>query len=251
MIAVMNEGDQPGRVSATQLRGQSLRYYDFVMAAFVAILLLSNVLGAGKVAQVWLPGIGYWPFGAGILFFPVGYVIGDVLTEVYGYARARRVIWVGFAATLFMAGMAWVVVALPPAPEWTNQPAYESVFGQVPRIVFASVCAFWAGEFVNSYVLARMKLVTGGRHLWMRTIGSTVVGQGVDSLIFYPLAFLYAEGWTPHLVFTVLVTQWVLKVSWEVILTPLTYLVVGWLKRAEGIDVFDDGTDFTPFKAQV
>ena len=247
----MSERDTPGRVAATELRGQSLRYYDFVMAAFVAILLLSNVLGAGKVAQIWLPGIGFWPFGAGILFFPVSYVIGDVLTEVYGYARARRVIWAGFGATVFMAFMAWVVVALPPAPGWTNQPAYEAVFGQVPRIVFASMCAFWAGEFVNSYVLARMKLATGGRHLWMRTIGSTIAGQGVDSLIFYPLAFLGAVGWTSDLVVTVLFTQWALKVAWEALLTPVTYLVVGWLKRVEGIDVFDEGTNFTPFGARV
>ena len=152
----MIEGAEPERVSAQALRGQNLRFYDFIMAAFVAVLLLSNVLGAGKVAQIWLPGIGYWPFGAGILFFPVSYVIGDVLTEVYGYARARRVIWAGFAATVFMAFMAWVVVALPPAPDWTNQAAYDAVFGQVPRIVFASLCAFWVGEFVNSYVLARM-----------------------------------------------------------------------------------------------
>ncbi len=251
MIAVMSEGKTVGRVSADALRGRALRFYDFVMAAFVAILLLSNVLGAGKVAQIWLPGVGYWPFGAGILFFPVGYVIGDVLTEVYGYARARRVIWAGFAATVFMALMAWVVVALPPAPDWTNQAAYESVFSQVPRIVFASMCAFWAGEFVNSYVLARMKLATGGRHLWMRTIGSTIAGQGIDSLIFYPLAFLGAQGWTTELVVTVLFTQWALKVAWEVVLTPLTYLVIGWLKRAEGIDVFDDATDFTPFGAKV
>lgn len=247
----MIEGAKPNRVSARTLHGQSLRYYDFVMAAFVAVLLLSNVLGAGKVAQIWLPGIGYWPFGAGILFFPVSYVIGDVLTEVYGYARARRVIWAGFAATVFMAVMAWVVVALPPAPDWTNQEAYEAVFGQVPRIVFASMCAFWAGEFVNSYVLARLKVATGGRHLWMRTIGSTVAGQGIDSLIFYPLAFLGAEGWTSGLVLTVLFTQWVLKVSWEVLLTPFTYIVVGWLKRAEGVDVFDEGTDFNPFGTRV
>ncbi len=247
----MSEGERPGRISAAELRGQNLRFYDFVMAAFVAILLLSNVLGAGKVAQIWLPGVGYWPFGAGILFFPVGYVIGDILTEVYGYARARRVIWAGFAATLFMALMAWVVVVLPPAPDWTNQPAYEAVFGQVPRIVFASVCAFWAGEFVNSYVLARLKLMTGGRHLWLRTIGSTIAGQGVDSMIFYPLAFLGAEGWTSGLVVTVLFTQWALKVGWEVLLTPLTYAVVGWLKRAEGMDVFDDGTDFTPFGTRI
>lgn len=238
-------------VDAHSLEGVHFRYFDFVMAAFVAILLLSNVLGAGKVAQVVLPGIGPWPFGAGILFFPVSYVIGDVLTEVYGYARARRVIWAGFVALVFMAFMSWVVVKLPPAPEWTNQPAYDVIFGQVPRIVFASMIAFWAGELVNSYVLARMKIWTGGKHLWTRTIGSTVAGQGVDSLIFYPLAFLGAVGWTTPLVLKVLVTQWVLKVSWEAILTPMTYAVVGFLKRREGVDVFDEGTNFTPFTTRV
>jgi uncharacterized integral membrane protein (TIGR00697 family) len=231
--------------------GTTFRYYDFVMAAFVAILLLSNVIGAGKVAVIHMPVLGNWPFGAGILFFPVSYVIGDVLTEVYGYARARRVIWAGFAAVAFMAFMSWVVVALPPAPSWGNQAAYQTIFGQVPRIVLASMCAFWAGEFVNSYVLARMKVWSRGRHLWMRTIGSTIVGEGVDSLIFYPLAFLGAAGWTGHLVVVVLFTQWALKVGWEVILTPVTYAVVGWLKRAEGVDVFDEGTDFTPFRARV
>ena len=147
--------------------------------------------------------------------------------------------------------MSWVVVALPPAPSWTNQAAYETIFGQVPRIVLASVCAFWAGEFVNSYVMARMKLWTAGKHLWTRTIGSTVLGEGVDSLIFYPLAFLGAAGWTTHLVVIVLFTQWALKVGWEVLLTPVTYIVVGWLKRKEGVDVFDEGTDFSPFKARV
>ncbi|MBA3878827.1 MAG: hypothetical protein C0500_03825 [Sphingobium sp.] len=238
-------------VSARELGREPFRYFDFVMAAFVAIILLSNVIGAGKVAQIWLPGIGYWPFGAGILFFPISYVIGDVLTEVYGYARARRVIWAGTVAVLFMAFMSFVVVALPPAPDWKNQAAYETIFGQVPRIVFASVLAFWAGEFVNSYVLARMKLWTGGKQLWSRTIGSTVAGQAVDSLIFYPLAFWGAEGWTNALVLQVLVTQWVLKVSWEVLLTPFTYLVVNFLKRREGVDVFDDRTDFTPFRADV
>ncbi|WP_294329831.1 queuosine precursor transporter [uncultured Sphingomonas sp.] len=247
----MNIPSRPAHVSARSLAGEHFRYFDFVMAAFVAIILLSNVIGAGKVAQVWLPGVGYWPFGAGILFFPISYIIGDVLTEVYGYARARRVIWAGTAAVLFMAFMAWVVVKLPPAPDWTNQAAYEVIFGQVPRIVLASVVAFWAGEFVNSYVLARMKLWTGGRMLWTRTIGSTIAGQAMDSLIFYPLAFLRAEGWTDALVLKVLVTQWVLKVSWEVLLTPLTYVVVGFLKRAEGVDVFDEGTDFTPFATRV
>ncbi len=244
----MSDG-QVRTIEASALAGVRLRYFDFVMAAFVTIVLLSNVLGAGKVAVIDLPGVGEWPFGAGILFFPVSYVIGDVLTEVYGYARARRCIWAGFAALLFMAFMAFVVVALPPAPTWAGQAAYEQVFGQVPRIVFASIAAFWAGEFVNSYVLARMKIWTRGRHLWTRTIGSTVAGQGVDSLIFYPLAFYGV--WNNDTLLVVLLTQWALKVAWEALLTPVTYAVVGWLKRREGVDVYDQGTDFTPFRARV
>ena len=244
-------GEDRSIVEARALTGAHFRYFDFVMAAFVTILLLSNILGAGKVATITLPGIGPWPFGAGILFFPISYVIGDVLTEVYGYARARRCIWAGFAALIFMAFMAQVVVALPPDPSWTGQAAYEAVFGQVPRIVLASIVAFWAGEFVNSFVLARMKLLTNGRHLWTRTIGSTIAGQAIDSAIFYPLAFWGAAGWTDELVLKVLLTQWALKVAWEVLLTPVTYAVVGWLKRREQVDVFDVGTDFTPFSAKV
>jgi len=236
--------DQPAPVTATTVAGRPLRYYDVVMAAFVAVLLLSNIIGAAKLSQVE----GY-VFGAGILFFPISYVLGDVLTEVYGYARARRVIWVGFGALLFMAFMSWAVVAMPPAPGWDGQAAYESVFGQVPRIVLASITAFWAGEFVNSYVLARMKLWTKGKMLWTRTIGSTVVGQGVDSLIFYPVAFLGI--WSTTQVVTVMVTNWGLKVLWEALLTPVTYAVVGALKRREGMDLFDEGTDFTPFRARV
>ena len=260
-------GEQLKHVDASALKGRSFRYFDFIMAAFVTILLLSNVIGAGKVAKVDLPlpspalfhalfptsflfGDGL-TFGAGILFFPISYVIGDVLTEVYGFGRARRCIWAGFAALLFMAFMSWVVVKLPPDPSWPGQAAYEAVFGQVPRIVFASMAAFWAGEFVNSFVLAKMKILTRGRYLWTRTIGSTVAGQGVDSLIFYPLAFWGAAGWTNHLVIKVLITQWVLKVSWEALLTPVTYAVVGFLKRREGVDVYDERTDFTPFTAKV
>jgi queuosine precursor transporter len=219
------------------------RNFDIVMAAFVAILLLSNVIGAGKVAT-----LGGYEFGAGILFFPVSYVIGDVLTEVYGYARARRCIWVGFCALLFMAFMSFVVVSLPPAVGWTGQAAYESVFGQVPRIVFASIIAFWAGEFVNSFVLARMKIMTKGKHLWTRTIGSTVFGQAIDSIIFYPLAFLGV--WSSAQVMTVLITNWLLKVLWEALLTPVTYAVVGWLKRHEGVDIYDEETNFSPFSSQ-
>ena len=216
------------------------RYFDYAMAAFVAILLLSNLIGASKLASV-----GGYTFGAGIMFFPISYVLGDVLTEVYGYANARRCVWTGFAALLFMAFMSYVVVALPAADGWDGQAAYESVFGSTWRIVAASVIAFWAGEFVNSFVLARLKLLTAGRHLWMRTIGSTVFGQAVDSAIFYPIAFL--GSWTTGQVVTVMVTNWLLKVLWEALLTPLTYAVVGWLKRREGVDVFDHGTDFSPF----
>jgi len=243
------DGGKPQAIEGAELRGERLRYFDYVMVAFVTILLLSNVLGAGKVATVNLPGIGDWPFGAGILFFPISYVIGDVLTEVYGYARARRCIWAGFGALIFMAFMSWVVVALPPAPTWQGQEAYEAVFGQVPRIVLASIIAFWAGEFANSYVLARMKIWTEGRHLWTRTIGSTVVGQGIDSLIFYPLAFYGL--WDNQTLLIVLLTQFALKVGWEVLLTPITYAVVRWLKRREGVDVYDRRTEFTPFRTQL
>lgn len=236
------------RSSADNQLGHRFRYFDFVMAAFVTVLLLSNVIGAAKPTFVTISG-EQWVYGAGILFFPLGYVIGDILTEVYGYARARRVIWAGFAALLFMALMSWVVVSLPPAEGWEGQSAYESVFGQVPRIVAASIAAFWAGEFVNSYVMARMKVWTDGKMLWTRTIGSTIVGQGVDSLIFYPLAFWGV--WESAAVFTVMVTNWLLKVSWEVVLTPVTYVVVGWLKRQEGVDIFDESTNFTPFSTSV
>jgi len=236
----------------TRIEGQAagprhFRYYDLVMAAFVAILLLSNVIGAAKPSYVTLPSGAEWSFGAGVLFFPLSYIIGDVLTEVYGYARARRVIWTGFAALLFMAFMAWVVVKLPPARGWPGQPAYEFVFGNSWRIVAASMIAFWIGEFANSFVLARMKVWTAGKHLWARTIGSTVIGQGLDSAIFYPLAFYGLAGWPPELLMQVVLSQWGIKVAWEVLLTPLTYWVVGTLKRREGVEVFDAGTDFSPF----
>ena len=223
------------------------RYYDFVMAAFVAILLLSNLIGAAKPAVLTLPNGSDFIFGAGVLFFPVSYIIGDVLTEVYGYAKARRVIWTGFAALLFMAFMAWAVVALPPADDWPGQDSYEFVFGNSWRIVLASIVAFWVGEFANSYVLAKMKVWTGGKALWARTIGSTIVGQGLDSLIFYPVAFWGLAGWPPELLWQIVLSQWLIKTAWEAVLTPVTYLVVGKLKRAEGIDVFDNDTSFSPF----
>jgi uncharacterized integral membrane protein (TIGR00697 family) len=223
------------------------RYLDYVMAAFVAILLLSNLIGASKPSFVTLPGGMEWSFGAGVLFFPISYVIGDVLTEVYGYANARRVIWTGFAALVFMAFMAFVVVALPPAEGWPGQEAYEFVFGNSWRIVLASMIAFWVGEFANSFVLARMKVWTKGKHLWMRTIGSTFIGQGLDSLIFYPLAFWGLAGWPPEQLWQVVISQWLIKTAWEALLTPVTYVVVGRLKASEGVDVYDENIDFSPF----
>ena len=227
--------------------GARFRYFPYVMAAFVAILLLSNLIGASKPSYLTLPNGMQWSFGAGVLFFPVSYIIGDVLTEVYGYANARRVIWTGFAALVFMAFMAWVVVALPPAAGWPGQDAYEFVFGNSWRIVLASITAFWAGEFANSFVLAKLKVLTRGRYLWTRTIGSTVVGQGLDSVIFYPLAFYGLAGWPIEQLGQVVISQWLIKTVWEALLTPLTYLVIGFLKRREGIEIFDTETDFSPF----
>ncbi len=226
------------------VRRQLFKYYDLVMALFVTILLCSNVIGAAKVCTVW----GF-TFGAGVLFFPISYIFNDVLTEVYGYARARKVVWAGFGAIIFASFMSWVVVTLPPAASWNDQRAYESVFGQTPRIVFASLVAFFVGEFANSYVLAKMKVKTEGRHLWARTIGSTIVGEGVDSLVFYPVAFLGV--WDKQLVLQVMVGNYIIKVLWEALVTPVTYQVVGFLKRAEQEDYFDRDTDFTPFSIEV
>jgi uncharacterized integral membrane protein (TIGR00697 family) len=189
--------------------------------------------------------VGRFTFGAGVLFFPLSYVFGDVLTEVYGYARARKVVWAGFAAMAFASFMSWAVLAFPPAPGWPHQAAFQAVFGGTPRIVLASLVAYFCGEFANSYVLARLKVRTEGRFLWLRTIGSTIVGEGVDSLIFYPLAFLGV--WADELVIRVLMSNYALKVLWEAVMTPVTYRIVGFLKRAEAEDYYDRDTDFTPF----
>ncbi|MGZ5034403.1 MAG: queuosine precursor transporter [Usitatibacter sp.] len=227
------------------------RYYEFVMAAFVVILICSNLIGPAKIAQLDLPLIGAVTFGAGVLFFPISYVFGDVLTEVYGYARSRRVIWAGFAGLAFASFMAWVVVALPPAPFWKNQQAYEIAFGATWRIALASMIAYFCGEFVNSFVLAKMKIATQGRWLWTRTIGSTILGEGVDSLIFYPLAF-YGTGIIPNdKLPLVMLVQFTAKVAVEVVFTPVTYFIVGWLKRAEHEDYYDRDTRFTPFTLKV
>ena len=227
------------------------KYYEFVMVAFVTILVCSNLIGPAKISQVDLPLVGIITFGAGVLFFPISYVFGDILTEVYGYARSRRVIWAGFAALAFASFVAWAVVALPPAPFWKNQAAYEVAFGHAWRIALASMVAYFCGEFVNSFTLAKMKILTRGRHLWSRTIGSTIVGEGVDSALFYPLAF-YGTGIIPNEVLpAVMLTQFIAKVSVEVAFTPVTYAIVGWLKRAENEDHYDRGTRFTPFSLKV
>jgi uncharacterized integral membrane protein (TIGR00697 family) len=220
------------------------RYFEFVMAAFVTVLICSNLIGPAKIVQFdWLP----FAFGAGVLFFPISYVFGDILTEVYGYARARRVIWAGFAGLAFASFMAWVVVQLPPASFWENQKAYEVAFGSTWRIALASMFAYFCGEFANSFVLAKMKILTAGKHLWSRTIGSTVVGEAVDSTLFYPLAF-YNSGIIPNdKLPAVMLAQFGLKVAVEVLFTPVTYKVVAFLKRAENEDYYDRRTDFNPF----
>ncbi len=226
---------------------RSYRYFNVVMVAFVTVLICSNLIGPAKIAQIELPLWGTLTFGAGVLFFPVSYIFGDVLTEVYGYAQARRVIWCGFGALAFASIMASLVVALPPAPFWKNQDAYEIAFGSTWRIVLASMIAYFCGEFVNSLVLAKMKIITQGRHLWSRTIGSTIVGEAVDSSLFYPLAF-YGSGIIPNENLpAVMLVQFFLKVGVEVLFTPLTYKIVYWLKRAENEDYFDNRTNFSPF----
>ena len=227
---------------------RAFRYYDFLVAGMVAVLLCSNLIGPAKVCAITLPVIGLVSFGAGNLFFPISYIFGDVLTEVYGYARARRAIWAGFGAMLFATFMAWVILNIPAADTEYNrelQPALEIAFGTTSRIVLASIFAYWVGDFVNSFVLAKMKIWTQGRHLWTRTIGSTLCGQGIDSVIFYPLAFYGI--WTHDTLLAVMAFNFAFKVGVEVAFTPVTYFVVGRLKRAEGVDTYDRGTHFTPF----
>jgi queuosine precursor transporter len=226
---------------------KTYRYYEFVMAAFVTVLICSNLIGPAKAAQVDLPLIGAVTFGAGVLFFPISYVFGDILTEVYGYARARRVIWAGFGGLAFASLMAHVVVALPPAPEWQNQQAYEIAFGSTWRIAAASMFAYFCGEFVNSYVLAKMKILTAGKWLWTRTVGSTIVGEAVDSALFYPLAF-YGSGILPDAIIPkLMLVQFLAKVGVEIAFTPITYKIVSALKHAENEDYYDRGTNFSPF----
>jgi len=226
---------------------RTYKYYDLILGAFVAVLLCSNLIGVQKVSYINLPFIGEYIYGAGVLFFPISYLFGDILTEVYGYKRSRRVIWAGFGALVFASVMSYIVTSLPAArtmsPE--QQSAVNIVFGQTWRIVLASLLAFWAGEFANSFVLAKMKVLTNGKWLWSRTIGSTIVGEAVDSTIFYPLAFL--GTWSNEQVVSVMIGNYFIKVLWETFATPITYGIVNFLKRAEQEDYYDRNTDFNPF----
>ncbi len=220
------------------------RYYDLIMAAFVCVLLCANLIGVSKVTQVSLFGHSF-AFGAGNLFFPLSYLFGDILTEVYGYARSRKVVWAGFSALLFASFMSWVVVHMPPAQGWQGQAVIEAAFGSTWRIALASLVGYFCGEFANSFTLAKLKILTEGRQLWTRTIGSTVIGEACDTVVFYPLAFY--GTWPNELLASVMIANYIIKVSWEVVITPVTYRVVGALKQAEGVDFYDRNTSFTPF----
>ena len=234
--------------AATSLR--RYRYYDFVMAAYVCVLLCSNLIGPAKETSIHVPVLGTVTFLAGVLFFPISYIFGDILTEVYGYGLDRRVVWAGFGALAFASMMAAVIVHLPPsAAGRANQPALEAIFGNTPRIVAASIVAFLCGTFVNSYVLAKMKIWSSGRWLWTRLVGSTLCGEFVDSALFYTIAFYGRMPW-PHLE-GLMITQYLLKSGWEILVAPLTYRVVAFLKRTENEDYYDIDTNFTPFSLQV
>lgn len=219
---------------------RAYRYFDLIMALFVAVLLISNV-ASSKILN-----LGPFTFDGGTILFPISYIFGDILTEVYGYRRSRRVIWTGFGCSALAALTFMIVGALPPASGWEHQEAFMAILGQTPRIVIASLVAYFAGEFSNSYVLAKMKILTRGRWLWTRTIGSTLVGEGVDTLLFVTIAF--AGTLSTSLLFSVILSNYIFKCGVEVMATPLTYQIVRWLKQAEQEDYFDYGTDFNPFK---
>jgi uncharacterized integral membrane protein (TIGR00697 family) len=218
---------------------RSYKYLDALTTAFVVILLVSNLV-AQKVCMV-----GPFAVSGALLLFPITYIFGDVFTEVYGFAASRRAIWLGFLGTALLYGIAAIVIALPAASEWPNQKAFATVFGIIPRILIASLISFWAGEFANSYTMARMKLWTDGRKLWTRTIGSTVVGQAVDTTLVIILTF--AGTYNVHTLVKIIYTGYLLKVAYEVIATPMTYLVINWLKKAEHADAFDRHESFNPF----
>jgi queuosine precursor transporter len=226
------------------------QYYDLIMAAFVCVLVCSNLIGPAKVTQIEVPLLGTLTFGAGVLFFPISFIFGDILTEVYGYSASRRVIWAGFSGLAFASFMAWMVVALPPAPFWENQHEYEIAFGSTWRISLAGLVAFAVGEFVNSFIMAKMKIFAAGKHLWQRTITSTVFGEAVDTVMFVPLAF-WNTGIIPNDKIPLIIgAQIISKILVEVAFTPVVYKVVAFLKRVENEDYYDRNTDFNPFKLE-
>ena len=228
------------------------RYYDFILVAFVTVLVCANLIGPGKAAQFELPILGTVVFGAGVLFFPIAFLFGDILTEVYGYAHDRRAVWCGFFALLFATFMSLVVVNLTPAPGAHNsnlQQGLEIVFGNTWRIAAGSIIAFWCGSLVNAFVLAKLKIYTEGKHLWVRTIGSTAAGEAVDSTLFYFLAFYGI--WPLKQIIAVVIAQYCIKTLWEILATPLTYRIVAFLKRKENEDYYDRNTNFTPFRMKV
>lgn len=231
------------RLGSRDARLSSFRYYDLLVHVFVVVLLISNLVGQ-KICAIPL-----WGFTANIsgaqLLFPITYIFGDIFTEVYGYGASRRAIWLGFFACAILSLMGLFVVWIPAAPGWPNQAAFEAVFYTVPRFIVASLAAFWLGEFTNSFTLAKMKLWTDGKWLWTRTVGSTVAGQFVDTTIVILIAFGGRASWGTML--NLIVSGYVGKVLYEVVATPLTYLVVNGLKRAEGVDVYDRDTNFNPF----
>lgn len=227
----------------TQPHERRYRFFDVIMAFFVAVLLISNV------ASTKIVDLGPLTFDGGTLLFPISYIFGDILTEVYGYRRSRRVIWTGFAAAGLLAGVLALVGALPAAEGWENQAAYRAILGTTPRIVLGSLVAYFAGEFSNSYTLAKMKILTRGRWLWTRTIGSTLVGEGVDTLLFVTIAFAGTMPW--GLFWSIVVSNYVFKCGLEAAMTPVTYRVTNFLKRAENEDVYDTDTDFNPFRLRV
>jgi hypothetical protein len=231
---------QNGQNNMAHFRTLGYRYFDLIMALFVAVLLISNI-ASSKILQ-----LGPFTFDGGTLLFPISYIFGDILTEVYGYRHSRRVIWIGFGSAMLMAGVLALVGALPPAEGWEHQAAYEAILGTTPRIVLASLVAYFAGEFSNSYTLAKMKVLTEGRWLWTRTIGSTLVGQGVDTMLFVAIAFAGTLSWP--LFWSIVVSNYVFKVGLEAVMTPVTYRVTSFLKRTENADVYDTDTDFNPFK---
>ena len=222
---------------------QNFRYYDLLVSAFVAVLLISNLVAPKLVS--WGPFV----FSGAQLLFPITYIFGDIFTEVYGYAGSRRAIWNGFLASILLTTISSIVIALPSAPEWKQQPAYQIVLGSMPRIVIASLIAYWCGEFANSFVMARMKVLSNGKYLWMRTIGSTVVGQAVDTILVVSIIF---AGTIPlSTMLNLMISGYGGKVIYEALATPLTYGAVNWLKRVEGVDIMDTHTNFSPFKAKL